>query len=621
MEFGQLGLDSNCGESPVHCEECAHIVYEPKYTLIIIGGLIAITGLLLLSDNSDLGIYGFLLGCALATFGVYLYRKRKYEGLFKQTDLPLMPNLDDIQLREKLLARIVLDANGCYHVKTTSVKSTLMVKATFTGDDLKRLQNYRKKYLLTDDKEIIFHAGFAVLRGRAGLVCIDNGRQINQSEMVFPMTGLISKQPFFATVPTYAGKWRFSRRYRLLQKPDEILLSVHLVPSLVQQSAQQRLRFDLQWTDPSLETNGSARYQDESLDSASKAKNSLINRIELLELNVPVDWGEIENLDPVDATIGIARQKENENCAVRTITWKNLLLNESEQKECRCTFFVKFDSRIDLTAVIRGRVKLSFRKTLSGVKGVELYYPLGWQRKSNPAEIETIVKVNFALSLNGLRYQDVRIVPNAKIDSDKNRQETVMFEGVIPDHTTVIALTNAMNEQGFYVKRMTENPPHTGERSKVTHRYWDIGGRQYLGVYPIDFHLILTGKEIYRGDIRAEDGDTRTTLTVKGTYANPEMEERIENAWVQLNLLISDVLKNLHRSKQTTCPAVDPINTEPRVKSTPDNYQRAAALSKRQNQLDQLMESFIAGRLSEKTFLELKAKIEAEINHLETSSV
>ena len=116
----------------------------------------------------------------------------------------------------------------------------------------------------------------------------------------------------------------------------------------------------------------------------------------------------------------------------------------------------------------------------------------------------------------------------------------MVFAEVVPDHSAVIALTNAISEQGYYVKRVIENPPQVGAHANRVNRYWDIAGRRYRGVYPIDFHLIVTGEEVYDGDIRAHGGTTQTTLTVQGAFANPTMEAQVEGVWEQLHDLIAE---------------------------------------------------------------------------------
>ena len=76
------------------------------------------------------------------------------------------------------------------------------------------------------------------------------------------------------------------------------------------------------------------------------------------------------------------------------------------------------------------------------------------------------------------------MVPDRE-DEDTDRDSfSVDFIDAIPDDETVISLTNALAEQQFYVKRVTENPPRIGGRAEVTNRFWNIAGRSYEGVHP-----------------------------------------------------------------------------------------------------------------------------------------
>lgn len=73
-------------------------------------------------------------------------------------------------------------------------------------------------------------------------------------------------------------------------------------------------------------------------------------------------------------------------------------------------------------------------------------------------------------------------------------------------------------------------------------RYWDIAGRRYEGVYPIDFHVILTGEEVHSGDTRPESGTTRVRIVVKGAHTDDEMDTRINDEWKRLRDLTGEIL-------------------------------------------------------------------------------
>src|SRR6201999_2687355 len=100
---------------------------------------------------------------------------------------------------------------------------------------------------------------------------------------------------------------------------------------------------------------------------------------------------------------------------------------------------------------------------------------------------------------------------------------------------TVIALPNAMSRENYYVKRVIENPPRSGGRANRVQRYWDIAGRSYQGIYPVNFHVILIGEEDHRGDIRPEAGSTKVRIVVSGAYTDGDDDRyaHIETVWNQ----------------------------------------------------------------------------------------
>ena len=57
----------------------------------------------------------------------------------------------------------------------------------------------------------------------------------------------------------------------------------------------------------------------------------------------------------------------------------------------------------------------------------------------------------------------------------------------MPDYRTVIDLTNAISADGYYVETVVETHPHHDFRARIFKRRWDITGRWYEGVFPINF--------------------------------------------------------------------------------------------------------------------------------------
>jgi hypothetical protein len=519
-EFAGLGLeDTPCGDAPIHCEDHRHVVRRPRHWVTATGGVLAVVGLVFaVGGRPWRGLLVIAVGLMVALAGMIAYRLRAEAAALARPVLPLFPRFDRVKVRETLRARITLDADGKYHATVEPATGCLSIAATFGREDRARVQRYRQKYQLDKGRAVAFHLGFAVIRGPAALT---SGFGVHDAT-VLQLDGHAHRSSLLdGSSERAAEEWRKELEYEVLQPGAAGVLPITLTPSLVQEAGRRVLDLDLQWGED---------------DTGDRRPRPIIDRVEALELRAPLAWGDVRQ---ADGNVLLGRlEPQNGQAAATTITWSKETITPEEHRARRRTFAVRFEHPIDAESVVRGRVEMSFKGALSRFRGVDLYYPLGSRRRDQPAAtIRTHVVAEFELQLARVRYQEIRFVPDREPKPDDE------FEGVIPDHTTIVALTTALSEQGFYVKRVLENPPRTGGRANLVNRYWDIAGRKYHGVYPIDFHLVVTGEEVRDGTMRAQEGTTKTALSGKGAFANPTMKEQVETVWEQLHELIAERLQ------------------------------------------------------------------------------
>ena len=195
---------------------------------------------------------------------------------------------------------------------------------------------------------------------------------------------------------------------------------------------------------------------------------------------------------------------------------------------------VRFSERIDLDHELTGRIEARFAGAMSGLTRTVMYRTDGGRVNGLDGMNKpvTIADVSFTLSLAGLRYQEQRAIPDRSRAEDVRRRETETFPGVVPDHQTVALLTNNLADESYSIIRVQENPAQSSPRPGAVNRLWDLAGRYYEGVYPIEFHLQLSGEEVHKG--QQVSGSTAVTLTVHGSYANTEMERRVVEEWTRL---------------------------------------------------------------------------------------
>jgi hypothetical protein len=566
-EFTDLGLKQACGEIPAHCEFHYHIV-PLRDTTLIIYGIVIILVALTLSFDTPVRLISGLIGTGIIWLGVYINKINTEEAIKSRPPLPLLPQFSRMAIHETTHARIDLDPKGEYSISVRAANGALEIAANFGKAEQDQLEQYRKKYKLSENKNKQFSAGFVALRCHSGInfFNIPPGNR----HTILALAGIDIKR--YET-----EEWRKTRKYDLTKTMTSNSFPIRIVPSLIQATARRALDLEIQWAGPSIDTN-----------------KITIDKIDRFDLVVPARWGQIDYAGGGMVQPGTLVSGE----PVHTILWRNLLITEDERRKRQRIFSISFENAVEENDSIQGRLEVVFKGALSGIEGIDLFNPLGGRREGKAADISTKLIIEFELSLAGLRYQDIRVVPDLNIKKDKDKLELLTFHGLMPDHNTVITLTNAISKNDYYIKRIIENPPRTGEQANRVNRYWDIAGRKYDGVYPIDFHLVLSGVTIKGKEFRAQSGITKVNLTVRGAYANIEMEEKIENSWDRLCHIICTTLEQLLAAKFSQADG---------------RTERIAFIKK---QLDDVFELLKTGPLSESAFLKIRSEIEKAFESL-----
>jgi hypothetical protein len=515
-----------------HCAGCEHVA-GPATLAVGLGGIaVTLLGIGVCWLSLAAGLILIAAGLAAAGASYWSARRRRPSG--PPLPLPVLPRVDQLSLTEELHGRVTLAADGGYQVALDPVEGKLTAVLAFGKPDRERLEGYLRRYRPAAGSDVPFTAGSLVLTGPAGISLAGDF-----PGLVIPLRGQTAGYPVFdPDRPRAASTFRAEYLYQLTPDRAVSQVPVWITPAIAARSDWRALELQVHWD-----------------DLGERSDPRPLDQVESLSLRVPAGWGNVTGASP--PVVVSPPGEADGGPPLRTIEWHKLRPDEDAGLGRRLELVVKFEEQIDRQDTITAHLDAAFRKSVSGISGVRFYGPLGSPRAGNPGPgIRTHVVLDAELSLEGTRYQDVRLVPDRTWPEDLTRSESTEFPGVIPSDETVIGLTNALADDGYYVKRVIENPPRSGTRANLVRRYWDIAGRRYEGVYPIDFHIILTGEEIHRGGIRAHSGTTKTRLTVQGSFANPGMRERVEQAWERLQALTVDTLRSpLYAGKPRTGPA------------------------------------------------------------------
>jgi hypothetical protein len=636
--------------------------------------------------------------CAEHEHGVGMFgdAKKAARDPASQPPLPLFPQINSIDVVERLTGQIGFDGQRYSSQAPSPVTGEIAIEMSLSdaGRALTLYKDeFRKpKFKLPEDLPIGLNAGFAMIKGKAGL-SVDDGQDLalpGGLGLSFSAKSIVGHPLFGHTPGRPPGEWRISVGYKVTadRSPKEIPLWI--VPSITPSSDRRTLEIDLHWN---------------QLDADGRKLN--LTRFDLIEIVIPVGWGEVQNVDlQSDASPRptIAQGKDG-----RTIRWERVRQGGRKSITLQLRFENQIlpdpDDRPEETPdpTFSGTVKAVFGETLSGIEGIDIYLPggrrayEGQQTQASPgpvgraqasqeqagraqrgpeAKVRTEVTVSFDISLAALRYQNDWAVPDDSKRRDARlqaqgrdsggfgdlRSETRPFAGVVPDHRLVTDLTNLISAEDYYVKSVVEHLPYRDDgRGNVLNRVWDIAGRWYEGVFPVDFDINLRGEELGEDDPTGSIGKTIAQVTAKGSYVNdPDLAQRamIETAWKRLHDHVTGLLDSRAISGngpraiapggggRSGDPRQDPftpaddvygdgfdrdvvvvdaeiveteaaqtVKTQPVVVEPSDGRrERVAELRKKQDDAD---DAVMAGRISEDLHRRIIERIEAELRELE----
>lgn len=508
-----------------HCSDCRPLggphdaVMLAASALLVLGVTLAIwrgtAGLVLISVA--------VIGAAWRS-GVALRRRRRQRP--ERPPLVLNPRVAKLELVENCRIHIERDDDDHYRTTPPQVGGEVRAELVWARAHAAQVLRYRQRHRLADDEDFRVSAGALILRGPARVVL-----KPTEATSHFHATGVLLR-PSVRMHPLLRDRdgrgdprWRFELRYRVFEPENGWPLHLWVTVAIAPESDRRALDLELQWRTR------------ESVDHTVTEVALLPKKIEKFAIQAPAEWGEIRGASPGDMVI-----TSSDRSGARVVEWTKPELEPAPTSRGRYHFSIGFENRIVDEAGgqaphIKGSANMMFDRTLSGAERVQLHAPGGGRRQDGQrATVGTRVGLTFDLSLAAARYQDVRAVPDPARDGDDHHREHQTFDGVVPDHHTVAQLTGILSSEGYYVKRVVENPPQAGRAADVLNRFWDIAGRKYRGVHPIDFHLVLTGEEVQAGSSALPS--TTARLTVRGIYADERMEQDVvsehENLWARI---------------------------------------------------------------------------------------
>lgn len=540
-EYTELPLER---DTAVHCETCTHL---PGLNLIV--NLLLWLSLLLLIWRVLLTDLPFaravwlptiLAFTVLFTLGLVNFIYFQYKLMKSPPPFPLIGRAPSVQISEFLHSSITVNGDGEYTAVTdlNRCHGTITTNAQMTRLDKSRLEKYRQKYRRKNLPRIPYSLGFLLF---------DNIRPVkfhNETQYLFKN----KLKPLRLRSSNPLGKWETNgelpaeaveQHYDLPFAPDEDreVSPLQIFAAIISEGTNY---IENKTDDEQVIQNQSQPRTGLELivqvNPKIWAKNLLATNVTIKELCIEVDSAKQFGSMPLAKPIQSLESKEN------VVVWKGIKLESPDEKllyenlssetgqeiEAKKTiarkrFFVRFrEQNFTPDTKLRGRLVAKFDDTISGIGNVQFFDPLGYKvdKRQFRAKGESTVTINFSIDLAYLKIRE-HVAPKVASLGEYDK---------IPDHHLVNkVVAKLISDEKTYVQRVVENPPQTNQASGLTeNRFWDIGGRQYEGVYPMNFHIMLSGRQHYEGSDLPNSGESTFNVEISATSSCEETVEAVE---------------------------------------------------------------------------------------------
>jgi hypothetical protein len=177
-------------------------------------------------------------------------------------------------------------------------------------------------------------------------------------------------------------------------------------------------------------------------------------------------------------------------------------------------FQISFSREIPEEARIEGHMLVRVPSLVSGVQSVQYYSALGQRAATDnlQQELLTYIDVNFDIALARTPLPSFVAAPC-----------TTLEERGAPTPMRLNQILNCFNATGerIFINRVVESQPQLGnENAQAGRWHWQLFGRRYCGIIPIDFHTV-----IYEAGDPGKNATTRIETSVMGTVDNVTVGE------------------------------------------------------------------------------------------------
>jgi hypothetical protein len=514
-----------------HCDEHPHFLDSPLKKLVVPAIILMIAGVgygipngrtlieVLFSDldlaTSELivTVVKLLLslatlggGIALAVIGIqrYVQEYRPASQGEPLTAVPIMPEQYAMKVREKAHLKIRIAEHLSRYAEVESAEGEISVQALVPRDAPQRVEAYHQKCMRNGwQQPSAFHFGFVTM-DNLSVVDVPADEHMPSAFNVIPLK---SEEVNLEILESGTG-WQ------------DLYESVYLIKqdALNFRKVGQAPRRMPVWFKPVLEPQSAGRTLRLDFDFADQFAGS--KRIRELTLSIPRNiFGGRQVKSPILGTNG---RFYTDRWVVEWIGW-TLDAPGQRTRVPEVTFSFPV-TEMDVPLEVTFEIELE-GNTLSKVdiQPEHIWLPNG--KKVSRSE------VGVTLSKTVLLTGDAQIDPDAySYQYEFSRSSSSTQNDIRLSSVTIKKVLEVLQNNDVHVKSVMQNPAVAEPQDPVLERQgWDILGRWYKELYPIDVHIVLSENRAEEETSTGGVVDVDITLRVRVNTKCPEFEQYVED--------------------------------------------------------------------------------------------
>lgn len=512
-----------------HCHEHRHFVVEPiwcrpTYRQLLWAGLLGIAltflgsgvGATLLA-LAGIAIFSLTVAGALARL---LRRDAVLSQLAARSSFafPAVSTHVVISATERVRTTIRGAPDGTFETRTSAPEGSIATTLTLDPRALDLLAAHRTHLKAANTDVTSAHGGFLSVSGLSPfrLECGDGGastdvRALAILPLVAPIEEVAALSQSDQTVSspsTWVTRHRYGVAPVLDSPPDHPEPDFGMYPTVVTEGDHHSLRLVLTF----------GQLDVESIDTLS------------LRLGFPTSPRDFVTIEP-PAIIASPRRPGDDNY-VQLVEWKNPPIRRAEHEIGFKTFYLSLEESLPPLTSISGTVSMTLSGSLAGLEHVVCFDPFGQPRESVPT-IRSHYTLDFDLPIDHLLFQRT------------TRRRSHASSSRFPTFENVAALLHDLAEGGVYVRHVIQSPslPHQ-HRPDILLHYWDVLGRYYEGLEPMEIHLVVKGEAPKDPDVMSElDNTTVLELAIRGSFAG-HRDDPVDAVYERMTSLMSQTFSD-----------------------------------------------------------------------------